>query len=170
MQLVVHPTTQSRYDFPLLSAMPLFLLIPKNPYTSSILYRNTVEPLRHEAAPLTPSGQPLGRDLVYRVPYHAAQLAEPRLQKVKAAPWTRVTEDDNLVRKLLEVYFIFEFPLLPHFHEDCFLDDMAAGKDRWCSALLLNAVLAAAAVSGSARSFLSSQLESTLMAQHIVAT
>jgi hypothetical protein len=61
--------------------------------------------------------------------------------------WTSVTSDDDLVRKLLGIYFQFEYPRNRFFAKEPFLDDLANGEMRFCSPLLVNAILANAAVS-----------------------
>ncbi|PHH90501.1 hypothetical protein CDD83_3496 [Cordyceps sp. RAO-2017] len=77
-------------------------------------------------------------------PYHSAQLVDPRFGQVRASAWTQVTSDDVLVARLLAIYFQWDFPLLQFFHKDLFLDDLVAGRKRFCSSLLVNAILASA--------------------------
>lgn len=81
---------------------------------------------------------------MFLVPYHTVELADPKLESADVAKWTAVTPDNLLLRRLLEIYFIFEFPFHPFFHKDLFLDDLLSGDLRFCSPLLVNAVLAAA--------------------------
>ena len=84
---------------------------------------------------------------MYDTPYHTVQMVDPRLDAVEPSKWTAVSSDDVLLRKLLETYFIYEYPPFPFFHKDYFLDDMATGRTRFCSSVLVNCVLAAACVS-----------------------
>jgi hypothetical protein len=56
--------------------------------------------------------------------------------------WTRVTQDQDLIGHLLSLYFCWQHPLYIVFSQDCFLQDMAHGRSKYCSALLVNAVLA----------------------------
>lgn len=79
-------------------------------------------------------------------PYHSAQLVDPRLRQVRASAWTAVTSDNGLVAKLLAIYFQWEFPIFQFFQKDLFLDDLVAGRTRFCSSLLVNAILASASV------------------------
>ncbi|XWW92809.1 hypothetical protein V2A60_000736 [Cordyceps javanica] len=85
-------------------------------------------------------------DTLYLSPFHAAQLLEPRLTDVQMAPWTRVCDDDALMRELLEVFFRCEYQFTSAFHKDYFLEDLAAGRTEFCSPLLVNIVLAYASV------------------------
>lgn len=84
---------------------------------------------------------------MYETPYHTVQMVEPRLDAVDPSKWTTVISDNVLLRKLLEIYFVHDYPYFTFFHKDFFLDDMATGRTRFCSSLLVNAVLAAACVS-----------------------
>lgn len=45
---------------------------------------------------------------------------------------------------LFTLDFMFEYPFHPFFQKDLFIDDMLNGRRRFCSPLLVNAVLAAA--------------------------
>ncbi|KAI9884567.1 MAG: hypothetical protein M1823_003639 [Watsoniomyces obsoletus] len=56
--------------------------------------------------------------------------------------WTRVTQDAGLVGRLLALYFCWQHPLYLLFSQDCFLHDMAQGRTKYCSPLLVNALLA----------------------------
>ncbi|KAL8339053.1 hypothetical protein RB601_006007 [Gaeumannomyces tritici] len=153
------------FQFPLVSAMPSFLLdLKTNPYINSILYHQTLgeEGQRIDCAqgtqgtesgsatPESSEGRPSATTptddtlRMYQVPFHAGKLAEPRLDLVKASRWTSVTSSDTLVRDLLELYFVHEFTSCCVFHMDHFLNDMVSGRERYCSSLLVNAILALA--------------------------
>ncbi|PHH77880.1 hypothetical protein CDD80_102 [Ophiocordyceps camponoti-rufipedis] len=80
----------------------------------------------------------------YLKPFHAAQLIEEKLSDLRPSKWTLVVSDDALLRRLLSVYFLREYPYLAMFHKDYFLQDMATGRPRFCSRLLVHAVLARA--------------------------
>ena len=86
------------------------------------------------------------RSEAYQIPYHAVEMIEPRFSIAKADRWTSVISDDWVFRKMLEAYFLFDFQYVPFFHKDLFLDDMAAGRQNFCSSLLVNAILARASV------------------------
>jgi hypothetical protein len=80
------------------------------------------------------------------MPYHAAEMIDPRLSSVRAAKWTSVTTDNALVSKLLAVFLQYEYPRTRVFQKDLFLDDLVQGKTDFCSSLLVNCILANAAV------------------------
>ena len=44
------------------------------------------------------------------VPYHAAHVAEPQVEKITTTPWTRVISDDKLLRRLIRAYFYYPHP------------------------------------------------------------
>jgi hypothetical protein len=77
---------------------------------------------------------------MYLTSYHAVKIIDHRLDAAAASAWTAVLADNLLLRRLLETYFIFEFHDLPCFHKDSFLEDMVAGRRRFCSSLLVNAL------------------------------
>ncbi|RSL62721.1 hypothetical protein CEP53_004692 [Fusarium sp. AF-6] len=116
--------------------MPQHLYMPNNPYLDSLLHYRTIT----NSSSTTQPGDGLWR--VYDIPYHAAALVEPRIDRVSASRWTSVTSSDELVRSLLRTFFKCEFPYNCFFHIDSFLDDMASGRERYCSSLLVNAILA----------------------------
>lgn len=66
---------------------------------------------------------------------------------VPAKPWTTVTSNDGLVSHLLSLYFHWDYPIYHFLDRRLFLSDMAAGRTRFCSKMLVNAVLAHACVS-----------------------
>lgn len=157
IELSVAPDTKLTYTFPFSQRMPSVLLTnPAIPYINSLISRGTMDN-RHDAFP-PPSfahvpgtvGQ-LDIDLntwnMYQTPYHSVELADPRIRSVKASRWTTVTSDDAVVQKLIQIYFIFEFPYYTFLHKDYFLEDMVEGRERYCSSLLVNAMLAQACVS-----------------------
>ncbi|KAK6857745.1 nitrogen assimilation transcription factor nirA [Apiospora arundinis] len=56
--------------------------------------------------------------------------------------WTSVTEDTDLVQHLLALYFCWEYPTFTTIHKEFFLADFLNGRQRFCSAALVNALLA----------------------------
>jgi hypothetical protein len=144
LQSQLHPQTQFQYKFPFKSAMPISLGGTDIPYLSSILYHET---MGSSTTMTTTTSTVDDYRHAYNIPFHAAGLVEPRLDSIKASRWTAVTTSDALVRRLLEIYFLQEFTFTTFFHKDYFLDDMVAGRERFCSSLLVNAVLACAWVS-----------------------
>ncbi|RTE84556.1 hypothetical protein BHE90_000851 [Fusarium euwallaceae] len=137
LQMALTPETRFRYEFPYISDMPESLL-QNNPYLDSLIY---------EAASLYPS--PINQNVTlyrhqspYLKPLHSAEVIDPLLSAAKPSTWTAVCANDALMRELLNVYFRCEY--LPHtaFQKDYFLEDMASGRDTFCSSLLVNALLA----------------------------
>jgi len=56
--------------------------------------------------------------------------------------WTTITNDINLVLHLLALYFCWEYPTLASLSKEHFLRDFRDGRHRYCSPLLVNALLA----------------------------
>ncbi|KAF5697412.1 nitrogen assimilation transcription factor nirA [Fusarium mundagurra] len=56
--------------------------------------------------------------------------------------WTTVTNDINLVLHLLALYFCWEYPIFAPLSKKHFLQDFRDGRHRYCSPLLVNALLA----------------------------
>ncbi|RYP19655.1 hypothetical protein DL765_003248 [Monosporascus sp. GIB2] len=81
---------------------------------------------------------------MYFMPYHAAEIVDPRISAVDASYWTTVNPDNTLLRVLLGTYFLSEYQFHPYFDKGLFLEDMVNRRTRFCSALLVNAILAAA--------------------------
>ncbi|RYP39199.1 hypothetical protein DL767_002307 [Monosporascus sp. MG133] len=62
--------------------------------------------------------------------------------KLPPSTWTTVTSDVNLVRHLLALYFCWEYPTFASLSKEHFLRDFNAGRHRYCSPILVNALLA----------------------------
>ncbi|PVI08060.1 hypothetical protein DM02DRAFT_608166 [Periconia macrospinosa] len=170
LQLALAPETHRIYPFPHLAGMPDYLFISDNPYLDSSLYKvalsyeaprldtsspvisdqptssvnpgNPGQQIHRAGSPPASSGT--NHHKAYSVPYRAARLIEPIIDKVAAKPWTNVIYDDQLFRQLIRIYFEQHRPCGPFVHKDLFLEDMAAGRTRFCSPLLVNAILASA--------------------------
>ncbi|CAL3970830.1 unnamed protein product [Diplocarpon coronariae] len=56
--------------------------------------------------------------------------------------WTSVTNDGAFVEHLMSLYFCWEYPTLASLNKEHFLKDMKAGNPRYCSPLVVNALLA----------------------------
>ncbi|KAM0335520.1 hypothetical protein ACHAQA_000568 [Verticillium albo-atrum] len=141
IQCSLDPKAQFRYVFPFVTTMPSHLYVPSNPYVGSLLHLRTIE---DASAPRRASNNQSDPWKIYDVPFHAASVVEPRLDKVTASRWTTVTTSDTLVQTLLRTYLQCEFPYNCFFDLDPFLDDLAAGREKYCSPLLVNAILASA--------------------------
>lgn len=83
-------------------------------------------------------------EVMYNTSFNQVKLINSNLNAAKPSEWTSVISDNGLMRRLLNDYFLHDFPFAPVFHMDSFLDDMAHGRGRFCSPLLVNSVLAAA--------------------------
>ncbi|KAL2073461.1 hypothetical protein VTL71DRAFT_10785 [Oculimacula yallundae] len=57
-------------------------------------------------------------------------------------PWTRVTSNDAFIEHLLSLYFCWEYPIFATLSRQHFLTDYRARRRRYCSSLLVNAILA----------------------------
>jgi hypothetical protein len=57
--------------------------------------------------------------------------------------WTAVTTDMALVEHLMALYFCWEYPTFATLNKEHFLEDFRTATPRYCSSLLVNAMLAA---------------------------
>lgn len=75
---------------------------------------------------------------------HAARLSPLGTPEVQApaATWTDVTSDIDLVQHLLALYFCWEYPTFASLSKEHFLKDFKDGRQRYCSSMLVNALLA----------------------------
>ncbi|KAJ0339998.1 hypothetical protein COL922a_003829 [Colletotrichum nupharicola] len=62
--------------------------------------------------------------------------------KLPPENWTNITEDGSLVRHLLALYFCWEYPTFASLSKEHFLRDFQNGISRYCSPILVNALLA----------------------------
>jgi len=138
LQLALAPESRRRrYEFPYVSSKPPRLLSTDNIYLKSLLYEVTFNPNSTYSTQLQSP---------YLKPYHAVQIAEPLLSEVLCSRWTSVISDDKLFRRLLGSFFLHCYAEWHPFHKDLFLEDMAVRKNRFCSSLLVNSVLATTCV------------------------
>jgi hypothetical protein len=70
-----------------------------------------------------------------------APLDSPDM-KAPAATWTSVTSDISLVQHLLALYFCWEYPTFASLSKEHFMRDFLDGRPRYCSPILINALLA----------------------------
>ncbi|TVY91936.1 Nitrogen assimilation transcription factor [Lachnellula willkommii] len=56
--------------------------------------------------------------------------------------WTSVTSNKALVEHLMALYFCWEYPTFATLNKEHFLEDYKTGRQRYCSSLLINAILA----------------------------
>lgn len=64
------------------------------------------------------------------------------LPERQGTTWTNVTSDLTFVNKLLKLYFTWSHPFFVLFSRECFYKDFEAGRDKYCSSLLVNAICA----------------------------
>lgn len=144
LQLRLVPDVHYQYEFPYIQSMPTVLLRKDNPYLKSWLLQcssfSECKPSKDKIA-ADPDLDP------YCIPFHAAEIIDPRLNSVSAKHWTMVIDDDALLRELIRVFLLTEYGFFPMLQKDLFLQDMAAGRRRFCSPLLVNSILASACVS-----------------------
>lgn len=147
LQLAVRPERRYHYSLGRVLNVPDFLRAASSQYTASLVYRKSFDPKWHWSSPpdLPPSAVDYGA--LYDAPFHVAQMVDADIDAAKPSRWTLVSSDDELLRDLLRSYFTHEYLFFPFFHKDSFLQDMIAGRRRFCSPLLVNAVLAASCVS-----------------------
>ncbi|KAK0733783.1 fungal-specific transcription factor domain-containing protein [Lasiosphaeria miniovina] len=72
------------------------------------------------------------------------QLLAPDLPEMRVPPgtWTTITADAGLVKHLLTLYFCWEYPTFASLSKEHFLRDFMEGRARFCSSILVNALLA----------------------------
>jgi hypothetical protein len=72
-----------------------------------------------------------------------AEEPEGRISEVmRPGSWTNVTQDGELVQHLVQVYLAWGSPLYTFFSEELFMHGMEDRKMKYCTPLLVNAVLA----------------------------
>lgn len=144
LQLSSMPETHYRYEFPYIADLPASLRFTDNPYLQSLLYEGTFSS-PPSIKMLSGSKEPVAEcHCQYLKPYHTAEIVDSKLAAAAPSNWTAVCENDELMRMLLNVYFLHDYPWFSFFNKDLFLDDLNSGRDRFCSPLLVNAVLASA--------------------------
>jgi len=60
----------------------------------------------------------------------------------RPSTWTTVTHDFAFVERLLDLYFRWSHPFYVIFSRECFYKDFRSGREKYCSPLLVNAILA----------------------------
>lgn len=69
-------------------------------------------------------------------------LSEVPKMRVPAETWTTITNDSALVQHLLALYFCWEYPTFASLSKEHFIKDFMEGRPRFCSSMLVNALLA----------------------------
>lgn len=72
------------------------------------------------------------------------QVLTPEIPPASRLPttWTEVSSDGGLVQHLLALYFCWEYPTFASLSKEHFLKDFHSGRPRYCSPILVNALLA----------------------------
>ncbi|KAF3939284.1 hypothetical protein ABW19_dt0209332 [Dactylella cylindrospora] len=76
-----------------------------------------------------------------------SNIVQISVPQVPSQPWTSVTNSDEFVSHLIQLYFTWEAPFYDIVQKEVFLPDMKAGNPEtssYCSQLLVNAMLATA--------------------------
>lgn len=77
----------------------------------------------------------------YRGLDHILAPEEPQMFP-SASTWTDITSNTSFVQHLLALYFCWEYPTFASLSKEHFLKDYQAGRPRYCSPMLVNALLA----------------------------
>ncbi|KAM3545936.1 hypothetical protein ARSEF1564_001217 [Beauveria bassiana] len=72
----------------------------------------------------------------------AVSSLQESLIKQSTETWTTVTNDIELVKHILGLYFCWEYPTSASLSKEQFLRDFSQGRPRYCSPMLVNALLA----------------------------
>lgn len=148
IELHLSTETKCRFTFPYRREMPLKLQNSNSPYLHSLMHEPICTTSGATSGQASEDSRPWEQyKPQYFKPYQAAKIVDPRLESVVPSDWTNVSNDNSLMRRLLHVYFLYEYPWYSFFHKDHFLDDMMSGSRQYCSSLLINVVLTLACVS-----------------------
>jgi hypothetical protein len=146
--MVPVPKMRPRNDFPYLQVIPAALYVAQNEYLKSLVEGKAFLPdISSQQSQSVHTETVDDANDMYPKPYHAASIVDYRLEMIRPSKWTNVSQDDGLMRRLIHDYFLYEYQCFPFFQKDYFLDDMIYGTGRFCSPLLVNALLAYAWVS-----------------------
>jgi len=85
-----------------------------------------------------------GQDLILGHGAELENLLEQHEPNQDHVWWTTVTHDRELVEHLLALYFCWEYPVFASLSKEHFLEDFRQGIPRYCSQLLVDALLALA--------------------------
>ncbi|KAH7186633.1 hypothetical protein DER44DRAFT_816856 [Fusarium oxysporum] len=136
------PETRLHCEFPYSTSMPAALLSPDNPYLGSPVFEITSHALPQSAEQTEASASQ--SETIYMTPYNMAELMDPYIPNIQISKWTSVETDDELLRALLRAYFLHDYANYTCFQKDIFPQAMRDSDTRFCSLLLVNAVLAEA--------------------------
>lgn len=95
-----------------------------------------------DSPPMLPEFQDIEQDSNYR-------LIDDRSRNVKIRFWTTVAISDDLAAELLSRFVEIEIPVYGLFEPETFIEDLVSQNTRFCSSLLVNAILFWASVGAS---------------------
>ena len=93
-------------------------------------------PARDELGEIKHYGHTSGLGLVLQVEVSLAY------SRTASEAWTSVTDYRGFLDDLIQLHFTWLHPFYLLFSKDLFLQDMVRGQSKYCSALLVNAILA----------------------------
>ncbi|PSN68600.1 hypothetical protein BS50DRAFT_461464, partial [Corynespora cassiicola Philippines] len=73
--------------------------------------------------------------------YTRSRMRDTSVER-KLPTWTTVSQDMAFVEHLLDLYFKWSHPFYVIFSRECFLKDFRNGREKYCSQLLVNSILA----------------------------
>jgi hypothetical protein len=74
-------------------------------------------------------------------------LIDDRLQHVNFAHWTEVAISDAVAADIISLYLELDYPVMPLFNADLFLDDLVNQRTDFCCRFLISALLCFGCVS-----------------------
>lgn len=142
MELSNVPQTPSRFHFPFMDKIPASL--QGSIYFKSLVYE-AIEASGHDTN--TSPNHPALQKSNYAKALLTARMIDNLLEDAQPSHWTSVSSNDRLLRTILEGYFVHQYPRQFFFFKTYFLEDMSSRRTKFCSPLLVNALLAKACVS-----------------------
>lgn len=104
-----------------------------SPEVDGTWHQQSGSSFHQEAPPETASGR-----TIFLGPGSYRNLQGPKFTE----PWTTVTDDVEFVQHVMALYFCWEYPTFATLDQGTFLRDFRDGIPRYCSSLLVNAMLA----------------------------
>ncbi|KAI4948592.1 hypothetical protein J4E91_006018 [Alternaria rosae] len=131
------PQASSRFHFPFLDEIPPSLR--DSTYFRSRVYKAIEASEKDTDISKTHLAQ---QESNYWKSFSSAKLFDPLLEDAQPSQWTSVSSNDQLLRNILESYFVNQYPRQFFFVKNYFLEDMVSRRAEFCSPLLVNALLA----------------------------
>jgi len=112
------------------------LIVSLSEYASDAAFRSPS--VGHTTDPALSSATPQ--------PYNASPYFDARLERIKIGNWTTVPVTDAAAARVLSLYLATDHCIVGFFDADLFLNALVSGDRRFCSPLLVNALLSWACV------------------------